>query len=205
MSELNIFQRINEVRKEVEYIRKDKQVQNYLVVTHDAVTSELRPSMIKHGIVIVPSQSGGAMVDTGQVTGKGTPITRYEADYSVHFVNVDKPEDRIIVQVSSHALDYGDKAPGKAMSYAVKMAMLKVFSIETGENEESRQDSKPKPVEPITGKQVEGIEKLIEESGSDKDGFLKFCKVGSVSDITSAQYPQIIAILEKKKIENASA
>lgn len=35
-------------------------------------------------------------------------------------------------------MDNADKAPGKALSYAKKYAMLKLFEIETGENDESR-------------------------------------------------------------------
>jgi hypothetical protein len=35
-------------------------------------------------------------------------------------------------------MDNQDKAPGKALSYAKKYAVLKLFEIETGEDEESR-------------------------------------------------------------------
>ena len=35
-------------------------------------------------------------------------------------------------------MDSGDKAPGKAITYATKISMLKVFSVETGDNEEAR-------------------------------------------------------------------
>lgn len=35
-------------------------------------------------------------------------------------------------------MDEGDKAPGKGVSYATKNAMLKMFSIETGEDDEGR-------------------------------------------------------------------
>ena len=40
--------------------------------------------------------------------------------------------------VEAHASDNGDKAPGKALSYATKSAILKTLSLETGENDESR-------------------------------------------------------------------
>ena len=35
-------------------------------------------------------------------------------------------------------MDNADKAPGKAISYAFKYALLKTFALETGEDEESR-------------------------------------------------------------------
>lgn len=141
---MNIYQRLNEVRKKVEYIRKDAKVQGYKAVTHDAVTSEVRPHLIENGVMIVPRLRESAYIDTGTTTGSGTPWMRYEATYEIDFVNIDSPEDHITLPIESHALDQGDKAPGKAMSYAVKYALLKVLNIETGENEEGRQEMKPR-------------------------------------------------------------
>jgi hypothetical protein len=143
---VNIYQRINEVRKQVAYIQKDKQVkgQGYMAVTHDAVTSALREHLIVTGIVIVPSLVSSQVVPTGTTTSSGVPIVRLETQFDVAFVNMDDPEDKVIVRMESHALDQGDKAPGKATSYATKYAMLKLFSIETGEQEEERIPAKSK-------------------------------------------------------------
>jgi hypothetical protein len=138
---LNIYQRINEVRKGCAYIQKDKKVEGggtYMAVTHDAVTAELRPHLVLQGIVIVPRLVSAQVVDTGTMTKNQIPIIRYEALYEVDFVNMDEPTDRVTVPVSAHALDSGDKAPGKAASYGTKYAMLKLFSIDTGEAEEER-------------------------------------------------------------------
>jgi len=140
---LNIYQRINEVRKKVDYIRKDKDVQNYKAVTHDAVTSELRGELIENGIIVVPRLISSTFKPTGTTTSNDVPWMMYEGWYEVDFVNMDAPEEKVTVPLESHALDYGDKAPGKATSYATKYAMLKLFSIETGESDESRQDRKP--------------------------------------------------------------
>ena len=134
---MNIYQKINEVRKKVEYIQKDAEVQNYRAVTHDAVTAMVRDHLIHYGIVIVPYQVGGTSKDAGTTKG-GTPIIRFEASYEVWCINAEDPSDKFCVAMFAHANDSSDKAPGKACSYSVKYAMLKVFSIETGENEESR-------------------------------------------------------------------
>lgn len=141
---LNIYQRLNEVRKAVEYVRKDKKVegQGYMAVTHDAVTALVRPHLVAQGVIVVPSLVEAKVVDTGTVTAKSTPIIRYEGFYEIAFVNGDDPTDRVTLRLESHALDQGDKAPGKAISYAVKYAMLKLLSLETGEDEEQRFDSK---------------------------------------------------------------
>lgn len=140
---LNIYQRINEVRKKVDYIRKDKKVEGYQAVTHDAVTSELRVHFIEYGIIVVPRLISSVFKPSGSTTAKGIAWMLYEGWYEVDFVNMDDPADKVTVPIESHALDYGDKAPGKATSYATKYAMLKLFSIETGESDESRQEQKP--------------------------------------------------------------
>jgi len=137
MSDQNIYQRINAVRKKVEYIRKDATVQGYRAVTHDQVTAHVRDHLIAQGIVIVPDQRMAEIQEVGK-TSKGTTIIRYDAWYEISFVNCDDPSDAVRLRVNSHANDQGDKAPGKALSMAVKYAILKLFSLETGENEESR-------------------------------------------------------------------
>lgn len=135
----NIYQRLNKVREAVAYLQKDKEVAGrYMAVTHDAVTAAVRKPFIEHGIMVVPYLVSSVMQKSETLTAKGLPIWRYEARYCINFVNVDMPEDRVEVTLDAHALDEGDKAPGKATSYATKYAMLKLLSIETGEGEEER-------------------------------------------------------------------
>ncbi len=135
---MNIYQRINEVRKAISYIQKDKSVStgggSYKAVTHDAVTGMVRQHLIEQGVIIIPS-----VVSSIFHPKEGDSKQRlYEATYQIDFVNMEDGQDRISIQMSAHALDNGDKAPGKAISYATKYAMLKLFNIETGEDEESR-------------------------------------------------------------------
>jgi hypothetical protein len=137
---LNIYQRINEVRKKVSYIRKEKKVETYMAVTHDQVTAEVRDWFVEYGIVMLPSITRSAVKDTGTTTKGGTPYIRFEASYRFDVVNADDPTDKFSIEIEAHALDHGDKAPGKALSYAKKYAVLKLLDIETGEDEEGRPD-----------------------------------------------------------------
>lgn len=139
---LNIHQRINEVRRAIPYIRKDAEVQGYKGVTHDQVTAALHDEIVKNGILIYPDLLADNVVETK--SGSGKAKIRYEALYTISFVNIDNPEDKISIDISAHADDFGDKAPGKAASYAVKTAMLKMFLLETGENDESRLEGERK-------------------------------------------------------------
>jgi len=144
---MNIYQRLNEIRKAVAYVQKDKKVGEgggYMAVTHDAVTRLTRDAMIEHGVMIVPSLIRAQTVLTGTTTAKGIPFVRYEATYEFRVLNVEDKEDCFAIQIESHALDQGDKAPGKALSYAKKYCVLKLLEIESGEEEEEREFQKHK-------------------------------------------------------------
>jgi ERF superfamily len=134
---MNIFQRLNEVKKAVSYIRKDARVETYMGITHDKVTAETRKAFIDAGVVVYPSETANVVVNHS-VTKGGKPIIRFEGNYAIIFQNVEDPNDRSIIHVTAHALDHGDKAPGKAMSYATKIGILKMLQLETGEDDESR-------------------------------------------------------------------
>lgn len=146
---MNIYQKVNAVRKSISYIQKDKSVStgggSYKAVTHDAVTGMVRAALVENGIVIVPTLVSCVFNDKEPDAKQRL----YEATYTVQFINADKPEEVISLNVNAHALDNGDKAPGKALSYATKYAMLKLFSIETGEDDESRYQREEFDVVPL--------------------------------------------------------
>jgi hypothetical protein len=90
--------------------------------------------MIEHGVVCWPT----LVESMANQREDGAKQYRYDATYDFTFVNIDDPADTLTIRIQSHAMDNADKAPGKALSYAKKYAILKLFEIETGEDEESR-------------------------------------------------------------------
>lgn len=138
---LNLYQRIREVQKAIGYIQKDRSVStgggSYMAVSHDTVTALVRSHMIEHGIVMSVSIHGDPVFEPKDE--KSTSKQRlFSGLFEVTFFNADKPDERLSCTLPAHALDSGDKAPGKAISYATKYALLKTFMLETGEDEESR-------------------------------------------------------------------
>lgn len=135
----NIYQRINAVQRAIGYIQKDRSVStgggSYKAVSHDAVIAMLRPHLIERGIVVSTSLGLDSEFD---LPIEGSKQRLFRAKFVVSFINIDDPQDRLMVTIPSHALDSGDKAPGKSISYATKYALLKTFALETGEDEESR-------------------------------------------------------------------
>ena len=122
---------------ELEYIQKGKKTVNnqYRYVSHDQVTAAIHPLLVKHGIAVIPS-----IIEAKQ-EGNRTCI-----DLNVFFVNADTPADMFCVRSVGYGVDAGDKGPGKAISYAFKMACLKTFCLETGEDSDHDQSSVYEPV-----------------------------------------------------------
>lgn len=120
----NIHQRLAAVMSEVTYIRKEaKKGMNYTIVSHDAVTAKVRPALLAQGIVYYPVRCDH--VHNGN---------RAECSLTVRFVNIDEPSDFFDVPTFGYGIDPQDKGPGKAMSYAVKYALLKALGLETGDD-----------------------------------------------------------------------
>ena len=192
---LNIHQRISKVREDVAYLKKEKRVESYMAVEHDAVTAVIRPFLIKRGINMIVRQISGEIQDTGKATSKGNPITRYCAFYEIDWVNVDEPTDRETTSIGAIAEDHGDKAPGKCVSYAVKAITLKTFNIETGESDESRVAS----TECINEKQVSTILDLINEKQVDETKFTQWIGTDNIEGILAKDYQKAVSTLQAKK------
>lgn len=188
----NIYQRINEVMKEISYVKKDAIVERYKAVTHDQVVSVARDSLVKHGIVIYPEQVGDNMPILRDPE-RGIKMHLYSGDYIINFVNIDNPDDRIKVTVNAHANDNGDKAPGKAITYATKTAILKVLCLETGENDESRTEK----LKPISEVQEKALRSAL---GDDSERIIKFCThygLESLSELPKENFDKALALINK--------
>ncbi|MBB6217535.1 hypothetical protein HNQ80_003658 [Anaerosolibacter carboniphilus] len=122
----NLWQKIHSVMKDVEYLQKDDQIEfgktKYKAISEEKVTSTVRDSLIKHGLVIIP-------ID--QQHFKDDVLTTVNTKYKI--VDIDTGESEIIVS-SGTGVDTQDKGVGKAMTYSYKYMLLRTFAIPTGED-----------------------------------------------------------------------
>jgi len=202
---MNIFSRINAVMGEVSYVQKDSVISggggsSYKAVSHDQVVSMVRAAMVKHGIICYPEQVAGEMLI---MRGGEVKMHLYSGQYRIHFVGLDG--DEIVSVVHAHANDNGDKAPGKALTYAVKSAMLKVFNLETGVDDESREEQR-ETLKPITDENIAALRKLIKDTDTEENAFCKFLKVGSISEMFNSNFSAAegLLIAKQKKIKEAN-
>jgi len=153
---LNIHQRLAKVMADVSYIQKEqKKGMQYKIVSHDKVTAKVRPALLDAGIVYYPVRC--------EHTHNGN---RAECSMTVRFVNIDEPTDFFDVPTFGYGIDQQDKGPGKAMSYAVKYALLKALGLETGDDadhdniDHDRKDPAKKP-ELTNGEKRDAVKKAI--------------------------------------------
>lgn len=190
----NIYQRILGVISEGLYIKRGSAGQGTGVL-YDEVVSLVSPYLVKHGIVITVEKSGEGR---SRANAKGNYI--YESDFVVHYINVDLPSDRLSTLVEAHAMDAGDKAPGKAITYATKISMLKVFQFETGDNDESREEVKEKSrtVSPDQVKQLSEYCFSKDDQGNPQwssigTNLTKAYRINSLSELRASNFETAIA------------
>lgn len=161
----NIYQRLADVMRECTYVQKEKpKGMQYAIVSHDKVTAKVRPYLLKHGVYY------GSTVESLTQDGNRTA-----AKVITKFVNVDNPEDTITTVTFGYGIDSQDKGPGKAISYAVKYALLKNLGLETGEDAdlESLEYDDSKPGEYTDGYTQAQLEQAYETV---KNGLSEYCE-----------------------------
>lgn len=136
----NIYQKISKVMADVRYLCKDDKVQagqgSYKAISEEKVTSTVRESLIKHGIVIIPVEQEHTRTDETLTDKYGNEKTNRMSTVDVKYriQNIEDKDDYIIATSSGTGVDTQDKGVGKAMTYSYKYLLLRVFAIPTGED-----------------------------------------------------------------------
>ena len=140
---MTIYERIANVMKNVDYMKKDGDVEfkntKYKYLSAEKIVSNIRKEMIKEGLIIYP------------VGVEITNQTQYEKDILVTYRIADIEGNSITVQVPGGGYDTTDKKTYKAMTGAYKYALRQTFMIETGDDDPDKTPSKP-ITKPVTNK-----------------------------------------------------
>lgn len=158
---LNIFQRMSAITNEIQRVAKKLSVDagksSYKAVGEADVLEAVKPAEEKYGVYSYPADR--EIIESGTITSETVyngQVKKTERQYMrvrvvYRFVNMDKPEEFIEMASYGDGLDSGDKAPGKAATYADKYALLKAYKITTGD------DPDQKASEPMTEKKVNDV------------------------------------------------
>jgi len=185
MEKKNLYQKLNCIMGEIKSISKDGNISiktkagktfSYSVVTHDNVASLIQPLLVKYGVCILPSVTSMSLTESSNSYGNKEYVSNMEV--SINVVNSDDPKESFLINTVGLGIDQGDKGSGKAMSYAVKMAMLKLFMIPSGDNEESRSENQTKLLTGVGGEYVAQVKKFQGKKikDIDKKELINYCE-----------------------------
>lgn len=183
---MNIYEKLLAITNEIGTVAKNLEVSvgktQYKAVGEADVLKAVKELEKKYGIYSYPNYR--RIVDSsilktrkeynGQVTEGNQLFMRIEVEYT--FVNVEKPEETIKIITYGDGVDTQDKAPGKAMTYADKYALLKAYKIVTGEDPD--QSGSPDTVQYDTNKtidntKIEALKKAVQNKGLTEEQLVK--------------------------------
>jgi hypothetical protein len=196
---LNLRQKLAEVRRRIGYVQKRGHNErfNYSYVTAADIAGSVGDILSELGVVVIPCLEN---ITYESATGRGETTRMARVVMAYTFSDVDSGEE-IVAKVAGQGLDSGDKAPYKAMTGALKYALLQSFLLATGDDpEDERADSRTAfgSERPITAEQVGELQGLIEETGTDLERVLAYYKISALSEMTEASYRRALDLLRRK-------
>ncbi len=218
-NKMNIYEKMSCITNELTRVAKNLSVgvgnSSYKAVGEADVLAAIKPVEEKYRVYSYPYSRN--IVETnvltststynGNVTEKNSLFLRLETTY--RFVNIDNPSEYIDVVTYGDGVDTQDKAPGKAMTYADKYALLKAYKVETGEDPDQHKSedlkkvqkttqSKPAPKginEPISEGQLRQLESLDVKI---KTNICDYEKIGSLKELNAYRASEWISFFKNK-------
>ena len=153
------------------------------------------------GVVVIPQLQS---ISTETPRSSSDRIARVVMNY--RFVDARSGEE-LIVRVAGEGADAGDKAPYKAMTGALKYALLQSFLLATGDDpEDERANSRAAlgSERVITPEQVRELQGLIEETGTELERVLAYYRVAALGEMTESSYRRALELLNRKLAKQSS-
>ena len=137
---MNIFQRMSAITNELGFVQKGLEVGfgnfKYKAVSEVDVLEAIKPLEKKYGVFSYPVAT--EIEEQMQVTQntKNGEVTNFylRIKRTYRFLCVDNPKDFVDIISYGDGVDSGDKATGKAQTYADKYALMKAYKISTGDD-----------------------------------------------------------------------
>ena len=210
---MNIFEKMLEITSKIGNVNKNLTVgegkTSYKAVGEADVLKAVKEMEIEYKIYSYPYDRtiiDNQIIPTEKeyketITRSTKQFMRIETTY--RFVNVEKPDEYIDIKTYGDGLDSGDKAPGKAMTYSDKYALLKAYKMISGDDpdqnpsgendwqETTENNSKVTDVESksiyalMTRKGLNVVEQLKKNYGID-----------NTSKLTKEQYLSILRVVQ---------
>jgi ERF superfamily len=204
----NLKQKLAEVRRRICYIQKRGHNErfNYSYVTAADIAGAVGDALAELEVVVIPKLESISHENISPNPGYSDRLTRVVMTYT--FMDVNSAEE-LTVKMPGEGRDPGDKGPYKAMTGALKYALLQSFLIATGDDpEDERVDSGQRTVgngdrssDPLISPEQSGqLYELIEQTGTDVAKMLEYFKISKIEEMTIGMYGRAVRALKRKQV-----
>ena len=158
MEKLNIYQKLLCISNDLETVAKNLSVgvgkSSYKAVGEADVLRAVKPLEEEYGVYSYPVSRNiveSSVIESVDFNGnvKKQQFMRLEIVY--RFVNTENPAEFVDITSYGDGIDSGDKATGKAMTYADKYALMKAYKIITGDDpdQHASEELRAKEAKPV--------------------------------------------------------
>ena len=213
MSELNLYQKIVQVRQVAEGFSKDKKSFGYSYVSGNQVLSKIKDKMNELNLLLMPSTQVGEHHTHAYKTQRGKDALDFvvKGEMSYTWINGDNPAERETVTWAYYGQqDEISKAYGSALTYSERYYLLKSLGLPTDEDDpDGRQHAEPEQSRSKTSPQQQDQPPSILKSkwmilsGGKTDGFDDWVSQQHAKKRNYKQMEQILTklIVEKQQKE----
>jgi hypothetical protein len=147
-----------------------------------SVRNAVVPVLGKHGVAVLQN----VVTQDGAI--ECTTLLIHKTGQSLTFGPLRVP----VPQASAQAI-------GSATTYARRFQLMAVAGVAGDEDDDGESVGGAPQPEFISDEQVANLEALMTEVGANRANFLKYCKVGKLSEIRVANYAAAVRALEDKR------
>lgn len=209
---MNIYEKMAEITAEINTVAKNLNVEtgkgkSYRAVSEADVLAAVKPIEKKHGVYSYPYEreivESGELVNQTQYGERKSLFLRVRTVY--RFVNTEKPEEYLDIVTYGDGVDSQDKAPGKAMTYGDKYALLKAYKIQTGDDPDQNASgellSQNIRTQKIGTDKIAAISTRANNMGLPLETIMRQYRLASIGDMTEEQFYDCVQRLnaEEKK------
>lgn len=137
---MNLYEKLFEIQKSCTYIQKNAQGYQYKYAAGTDVIAPIRAKMDELKVMLFPMVRKGQSERGESVDDKGKTKIQFFTQVDIDFVwvNIETPEEKVIVPWYAQGVDPAEKGVGKAWTYAERYFLLKFFHIPTDMDDPDR-------------------------------------------------------------------
>lgn len=150
--ELNLFQKIADVKANIDGFTKDAKSYNYSYVSGSQVLHRIRNKMIENNLLLIPKTTEEnykqiQVTRFNQKAKREITVTEFVVEMKLTYIwiNADKPEEQL--EIPFYAVGQQDdvsKAHGTGLTYAERYFLMKFFNIPTDEDDADAKEKQEK-------------------------------------------------------------